>query len=204
MLGRKSKNCSPVFLRYDTILLKTYFEIANTEDFMLMLLKGEATLVQCKEKWNAVVSANFENSGTLDFIGYIDSLEGYNSFLLEHNVTTAELLMLHFQVDDVVIADLRERGYNIDTTGKRAYADSLARAMERSKSLLSRIKLKSNELENFTEHLKENKPVSYQDVLTTLMFNLGFSVPDDITLASFNKFRNLIIESRKYQQQIEA
>lgn len=204
MFYRKLKSYLPVFLKYDTILLKTYFEIANKGDFTKLLLNGEATLEQCKEKWNEIVAVNFENSGTFDFMGYVDNIEGYNSFLQEHNVTIAELLILHFQVDNEMIEELRERGYIIDTSSKNSYAASLERAMERSKSLLSRIKMKSNELDNFSEYLKDNKPATFDEIMASLIINLGFIVPDEITLSRFNQYRNLIVQRRKHQSLIEA
>ncbi len=204
MLSRRSKNSLPVFLKYDTILLKTYFDIANTGDFAKLVVNGEATSEQCKEKWNEIVAVNFENFGTFDFIGYVDNVEGYNSFLREHNLTIAELLVLYFQVDDDIIMELRERGYNIDTSSKSNYITSLERAMERSKSLQSRIRMKSNELENLTSHLKDTQPATFDEIMASLIINLGFTIPDEITLARFNQYRNLIVQKHKRQSQIEA
>src|SRR5579864_8784928 len=79
--SQKYKNSLPVFLKYETILLSTYFEIALNGDFTKLVVSGEASIEECKKCWVKIVEKSFENSGTYDYIGYADSIEGYNSFL---------------------------------------------------------------------------------------------------------------------------
>lgn len=194
----KSENSLPVFLNYDNILLRVYFDIATNGTYEDLIVSGNATIEQCKDEWNRLLVKLFEKSGSFDYLGYLDNLEGYNSFLQEHNITIAQLLILHFQIDDEVIADLNERGYNIDIEhGKKAYSASLAKAMIRSNHLLSRIKMKANDMESFTDGLKDDAPTTYDEVMATLMLNLGFTVPDDITLARYNEYRRLIKQKSK-------
>lgn len=179
-------------------MLRDYFEIASNGDYSLLIISGKATQDQCKEQWNKIVTANFDNSGsTFDFLNYVDNLEGYNHFLQEHNVITAQLIVLHFQVDSQIIEDLKQKGYNIDTTGKNAYLSSLIQSVQRSKHIVSQIKLKANEMQQFSHEIKDSKPTSFDEIMATLIMNLGMTVPDNITLARYNQFRRKIEERRK-------
>jgi hypothetical protein len=188
----------PKFFRYDTILLRDYFDIAKNGCYSKVLISGNATEDECKEHWNKIVEENFEKGkSTFDFLNYVDTLDGYNHFLQEHNVITAQLIILHFQVDDEIIESLITKGYKIDTSGKTVYLESLINAIRRSRSILSTIKMKANDLEKFNQHIKQNEYITFDDVMATLILNLGFTVSDDITLARYNHFRKKIEERRK-------
>lgn len=185
-------------MRYDNILLRDYFDIAQNACYSKLLVQGVATPDECKQQWNKIVTESFEGSGTFDFIGYIDNLEGYNHFLQEHNVVTAQLIVLHFQVDEQIINELSAKGYQIDTSGKRAYLGSLIAAVQRSKHLLSSIKLKAKQMQVFNESLADNKPATFDEVMALLIMSLGFTVGDDITLARYNHYRKQL--EHKYKQ----
>lgn len=192
------QSCSPVFLRYDNILLRDYFEIARDGSYGKLLVQGVATPDECKEQWNKIVAECFNGSGTFDFIGYLDNLESYNHWLQEHNVITAQLVVLHFQVDEQIISELKEKGYNIDTSGKRAYLKSLIAAVQRSRSLLSNIKIKANQMQSYNDTLQDSKPATFDEIMAMLVMSLGFTVSDDITLARYNHYRKQL--EQKYKQ----
>ena len=185
-------------MQYENIPLRTYFDIAQNGCYQKLLISGVATPDECKAQWNKIVTAAFEGNGTFDYISYIDNLEGYNHFLQEHNVVTAQLIVLHFQVDANIIKDLQEKGYQIDTSGKRAYYRSLITAVQRSRSLLSTIKIKANNMQQYNESLGESKPTSFEEIMALLIMALGFTVSDDITLARYNYYRKEL--ERKYKQ----
>ena len=161
-------------------------------DYYKLIVIGTATEEQCKVEWEKIISANCEQSNSYDYFNYQDLVGTYCSLLEEHVLVKATLLRLHLEVDDESIQDLRSKGYNIKDSSHEDYRDSLMVAMHRSEHLISRIKMKSNELQALIGQV-----VTFEEIMAHLTVALpGVFITDDLTLARFNEYKK-IIDSRK-------
>lgn len=163
-------------------------------DYSKVVSAGQADFKQCQDEWEKIVARNYEENGGFDYLNYIDLTKGLASLMAEYNLTKAQLLKLCFAVDDELIEDLKNRGYKIDTSGNRAFAESLANALNRCENLVSRMKMKYSELNMMIDENGGSKPISFDETIAMMSFQIGFEIKDDITLSRFNGYRKILKE----------
>ncbi|MFN9913414.1 MAG: hypothetical protein ACK53L_12560, partial [Pirellulaceae bacterium] len=116
------------------------------------------------------------------------------SLLSDYNYVRATLIQLMFVVDDNYIEELRNKGYRIDTTDSLKYAESISNALRRSENLITRMKMKSNEISDMIGRDGGSKGATFEEIMAGLSLALKFAVPEDIKLSRFNEYKKIISE----------
>lgn len=166
--------------------------IAATNNYSLMALNGVED-EQCLVEWEKIVKQTGEASGDYSYLSRLDNYRTYISLLAEFNIVKAMLLRLCYIIDDNYISYLRKKGYKIDISGAKGYSDSIIAAMARSNNLVTKIKMKSNEMIKEAENSENQKAgTGFEETLANLCAQLGFEVNDNVTLARFNEYRKII------------
>lgn len=171
----------------------------------MMIKSGDFTIDECNIAWEAIVKVNNKVSGNRDYDNYFTKLKAYGVMLYEYNMVKGYLCQLLFEVDNEAIAYLKTAGYPIRTQeGYDAYEHDVLKAFNKSNNLATRIKMKGNELNNIGSQTGQQHKVSSFDMhMANLISELGFHVPDDITLARYNEFR-VILKQRKAEADKQA
>lgn len=172
-------------------------QINATGDASLILKKGNASPILCAERWEKIVAENSKANGKQDY-NYVErSFKMYNSLLRDYNTVKACLLVLCYTIDFEYLKHVRAKGYAIDTTNSKTYADSLGRALRKSNNILTKIEMKRNELAALRQERKTEKPQTFEGIIASLTFQLGYTVPDDITVIRYNEYVKLIEQKQK-------
>jgi len=93
------------------------------------------------------------------------------------------------ELNDMLIVDIQKQ---ITAINSAAYADSLTNALTRSNNLVTRIEMKTKEMERFAKIEGFGKKVTYEELMANLNTALGFCVQDNITLAAFNEYQRIL------------
>lgn len=182
--------------------MRTYLTIADNKQYSLLVRRGKFSPEELLTAWEAIVELSSEATGQLEYSTYKDLLVSYGELIAQYNVDKMLLLKLCLVVDDLAIGELRERGYNIATSGATAYAKSLVDAFTRSNNLVTRIEMKQKELKRFSTSVNiEQYKVTYEQILAQLNAALGFSVSENITLSAFHEYQRIIKRRNKPKQQ---
>jgi hypothetical protein len=118
-------------------------------------------------------------------------IKQYNLAINELNAVVSTILCLCFVVDEDQIKFLKSKGYKIDTSTATAYDNSLAVALHESGKIRSKIKMKYNQINNFNQRAIESREqgeVTLDEMLTAISMEVGFQLPDSITLAQYNAY----------------
>lgn len=197
--ARRKKFLSPplkstiaVFWSYDDILLRHFYEVSKTGDLKSLIKSGDASEEQCAEVWEKIVQKNNYHSGSRQYDNYLNLIKQYNLAIREYNAVVSTIGCLEYVIDDEHISFLRSKGYKIDTSCGSGYKKSLEVARHESGRVRSKIKIKYNQILNFNQRAQENQEqsgdVSIDDMLTALSMEVGFQLPDSITLAQYNAY----------------
>lgn len=142
-------------------------------------------------------------------------MQSYGHYLADYNLVKASLLKLvalnlevgivighneMFIQDDDLISDLRAKGYKINTTDKNTYCESISNAMHRAEHLVTRMKMKANEINEMMKDSGGSQVVSFEEIIANLSFMLGFELPDNLTLARYNEYKKILKERNKRQE----
>lgn len=208
-LGQRSTNTIAVFWTYDDILLRHFYDVSKSGDYRTLVKSGDATDEQCAEAWEKIVQKNNYHSGNRQYDNYLNLVKQYNLAIKELNAVVSTIMCLIFVVDKEQIEFLKSKGYKIDTSSATAYDNSLAIALHESGKIRSKIKIKYNQINNFNQRAiesKEHGEVTLDEMLTALSMEVGFQLPDSITLAQYNAYakrvkkRNDAVEAQKKQR----
>lgn len=212
-LKQTSSNITAKFFQFDDITLKLYLEVVKSLDYKRLLIYGEATLQQCQQQWDIIVQHCSESSGGLDYVNFIDTSQAYGILLSEYNIVKASLTKLWFQVDDLIIEKLGEKGYNIITTKDNPkydpelykkfeaapsenlsinYRESILSALQRSENLVTKIKMKANELHQFISGKEGGRKEMLFDEIMAQLLVRGIKVDDNITLSRYLELLKLL------------
>lgn len=211
--NRTSKIITVQFFSYEDITLKLYLDVIKSLDYKRLLIAGEASLEQCHKQWDTILQGCNRSSGGLDYVNFIDLSQGYGYLLSEYNIVKGWLTKLWFQVDDLIIEQLSERGYNIITTKDNPsyepelykkfaehkkenlslnYRESLLKALQRSEHLVTKIKMKANELRVFLGGGDGGrKEMVFDEIMAHFMVR-GIKVDDDIKLIRYIELIKLL------------
>jgi len=194
-----SKNISVNLYSYDNILLLTYLEIANTQNLQLLIISGVPTQETLMKQWESILTKNAEYTNNLSFASYLNNLKSYGKLIADYEMIKLSLMKLVMVVDNDEIAYLKSKGYAISTATASGYAASIDAALKRSNSILTRIKMKQNEM--FSKVQEAKAPTPIEESLANISAVLGFDIGTDITLAKFNAYNK--IAKRKIDAQKE-
>jgi hypothetical protein len=191
-LDPQSKTTTAAFWTYDDILLRHFFDVSKSGDYQSLIKSGEANQGECIEAWEKIVQKNNYHGGNNQYDNYLHLIKQFNMAMKELNAVVSTILCLCFVVDDEQIKFLRKKGYKINTSGATAYDNSLGVALHESGKIRSKIKMKFNQLNNFNQKAIEQREsqgdVSVDDLISSLSFEVGFQLPDTITLAQYNAY----------------
>jgi hypothetical protein len=187
MLSRKtSRNTTKVQLYgYDDIRLKLYMDISSSGDYSRLVVKGSASHDICFQAWEEIVKRNNEANQNFEYSSYIDASQSYALLIADYNVIKACLCYLVIAIDDFVIGVLKEKGYDIDTSGQKKFEESLYLAQRKSDNLLTKIKMRQNEMVAIHDS-GSKKEITFDDAIAALEAMLHFRIDDDIKLSRYN------------------
>lgn len=185
------KNTTKSFIGYREIKLKLYIELVETSEYRKLLILGNATNEECADAWEQIVSQNDRVAGGYKYLNYLHLIKDYGTMLSQYLAIKATLTTLQFRVDEDDIDWLKRLGYLIKVDGSTdAYTESIRRADQRARNLLTRMGLKLNELEAGRER-SDAVPSSFDYVMANISESLGREISDDITLARYNEYCKL-------------
>ena len=195
ILKLKSRIITVTFYSYDTLTLKLFIKINDTGNVNLLIKSGFATPDLCAERWEMIVAANNKALGRNDYNAFLTLYKQYARLLSDFNAIKASIIILLHCIDYEAVQYMRSKGYKILLTNSKLYAQSLAAAVRKSDNLLTKLKMKKNEL---LELMPRNvKTESFEAIMAALTFSLGYTVADDLTLARYNEYLKLIERKQK-------
>jgi hypothetical protein len=162
---------------------------------MKMVIDGDASAEQAFDAWETIIRRNSRLNGTAEFDSYLSELKGYAQYLADFNTIKAMLHRLLYVIDNEYIEYLKSRGYYINTTGARAYEESVYRCIQQSENIKSKIKSKVKLLEK--RNAEAGPATSFEEIMASLCAALGFHVPDDLKLARYNQYLKLLKDRNK-------
>jgi hypothetical protein len=165
--------------------------ISEGGNFRLVIRSGIATDTQCVAMWEKIVQDNNKVTGSQEYNSYLKSFRAYNRLLQEFTAVRAHLVILCYALDFQAIKYVRSRGYAIDTTNSQIYAESLYRAIRKCDNLQTRIAMQRNDLE-LTQDSAPKRKENFESLMAGLSLELGYTVPDEITLARYNEYSKLL------------
>lgn len=165
--------------------------MVETGEYRKLLILGNATNEECSDAWEQIVSQNDRVAGGYKYLNYLNLIKDYGTMLSQYLAIKATLTTLQFRVDEDDIDWLKRLGYIIKTNSSTdAYTESIRRADQRARNLLTRMGLKLNELEAGRER-SDAVPSSFDYVMANISESLGREISDDITLARYNEYCKL-------------
>lgn len=205
-----SNDISATYYGYDDIKLKTYYEIANTGNVVLLQKTGNVDIEGCAEAWESLVRKNCEVTMNRKYFSYRDTIKEQAALVYEYSAVKAMITKLALVVDMGYIQFLNTKGYRIYTGGEdipaerkwEKYADSLERASRRCDNLITKLKLSQSELKEFTDSGKSES--SLASSLAILSFHLGFQLNDQITLAEYNEYTKIVQQKIRESERLKA
>jgi len=105
--------------------------------------------------------------------------------------------MIAIKVDEVIINDLRLRGYKINTNNDKKYLESINAGLRRVSNLSTKIGLANSQMEEIIAMAKSVKRKSADELLAEVSAGLGFAVDDNVTLARFNEYSKIVANKNK-------
>lgn len=176
-----------VLYGYGNILLRTYVEIATTNNLSLLVISGKPTDENLAEAWEGIIAENGKHTNDHSYDLYQNLTTDYALLIAQHTVVSVCLEMLSHKIDFDVLEEVRSRGYIIDTT-PIAFERTLKAAKSRCKNLITKAESKRLEIERQFKDKSEARPVSYDEIIGYLELALDRTVMDGdtITLAKYN------------------
>lgn len=189
------------FFDYNNIALKLFIEVAETADYMQLIMYGRGTIDECFEQWEKIIQENSKVNGSAEYRSYYDNLNHYNKLLADFLVIRVDLTESFFVIDNVIIDRLASKGYKIMLTSFSDYVRSLNAALNKSNNIVTKIEMRYKAIVKAGEQSKgSNKQVTFEVLMANLTTALGFTVDDSLTLSRYNEYNKIIkrknVESR--------
>lgn len=188
-----SKESSAVLHGYDTILLKTYVDIATTGFVEFLIISGRPTQEELIDRWEEIIQKNGEENHDSKYEVYSSLIRVYAEFIARHTVLSILLEILFYKVDFKHIEEVRSRGYVINTESDQAYEESLKKSTRKVSDLNTKAEMRRKELERQFPAKKEGSKVpSYEEIVSQLELSLGAAKilmvidRETLTLAKYN------------------
>lgn len=181
-------------------------EISDTKEFV-KLADIEASIDECTRAWESIVKRNNDVSGGVSFKTQLSNYKTLSQLLADYTAIKATLSILEFKVDNDYIAWLRKKGYKIvtnvgATVEERTanYIESITAALRRSENIITKIKMRQNELEADAKSIVSDESIAgFEEIMANLSMSLGFEVNDNVTLARYNELIKLLKKRNKAQ-----
>jgi len=194
------KSSSVIFFTYDDILLRQYLEVIKSGDFTKLIKEGNATEIECLEAWENIVKKQEKATGSNRFDTFLSLLKGYALLINDHTVIRACLIhLMNGPVDWEVLKTLNDKGYEvkINEYGYAIY-ESIQAGLHRCENLVTKATMKQKELQRmFPEKKDKAEAQSFETVMAHLIAALEFNVDENITLARYNEYQNILRERQK-------
>lgn len=176
---------------YHNIPFRLFIEIVNTGK--TELLGG----LDYNEAWLQIIKDNAEATDNSQFNFYTKTFLKKSALAAKYLVEKASLLMIAIKVDEVIINDLRLRGYKINTNNDKKYLESINAGLRRVSNLSTKIGLANSQMEEIIAMAKSVKRKSADELLAEVSAGLGFAVDDNVTLARFNEYSKIVANKNK-------
>jgi glutaredoxin 2 len=185
---------SKVTYTYDNIPLQLFIHIAKTGEVELL------NAVEPLEAWEEIISRNCAVNEIHDYKVYLEAMRSQAVISNEYMCIKAHLIKLSLpvfagsKIDMNSVEYLEKKGYKINLDSKEAYIESLRAALKKKENLLTRINMKTKEIERMLIQNQgaKNGEKSIEELLASLSFHIGFSIPGDVTLARFNEYTRML------------
>lgn len=186
---------------YADIRLKTYLEIAWSGDYSLLIIKGKPTLEEISDAWEKIIEENARRSGDNQYDNYSSMMRDYEELFAKQTIISIQLELLAVCAIDFdrlatmwdILKDVRLSGYNIETTNKELFCNSLNKAIRKASQQITTIERKRKELERmFPVKQSDEKPkISFEEIVGYLELALDRTISDgeNLTLAKYNILR---------------
>ncbi len=138
------------------------------------------------DAWLLIIKDNAEATDNHQFTFYTKTFLKKSALAARYLVEKASLLMIAIKKDEVVINDLKLRGYKIDITDDKKYLDSINAGLRKVSNYTTKIGLANSQMEEIITMAENVKRKSADDLIAELNAGLGWAVDTNITLASFN------------------
>lgn len=153
--------------------------------------------------WDNIIKLVDKASHSLWYANHVDDLTFISDKMAEYVIVKASLLKLLHEVDLNVIYDLAERGYAIDIKhGNDKYAESIYNNLSAIKNNITQITMKQNEMA-LEQKDGESVPRGFDSMMAELTMAVGFSLPEDITLARATEYTRLLQRKNAKAKEIE-
>jgi len=149
------------------------------------------------EVWLQIIKDNAEATDNEQFTFYTKTFLKKSALAAKYLVEKASLLMIAIKVDEVIINDLRSRGYKIDTSDDKKYLNSINAGLRRVSNLTTKIGLANSQMEDIIAMAKSVKRKSADELLAEVSAGLGFAIDDNVTLARFNEYSKIVAKKNK-------
>lgn len=108
-----------------------------------------------------------------------------------------------YKKDLPFVEKLRNKGFKIDLKDRERYKESLIKATQQVRAMITKVLNKKSELDEFNK--KENtKHSTFDSIIAALMYQWpGTGITDDITLARYNECVKLLREREHNKRQKE-
>lgn len=160
-------------------------------DLTPLIISGQPTTTQLDLCWDAIVEANNRATGSNNYANQTESLERRARLIADYMLVRLRLANLYYRVDPETIAWLNAKGYPIVTTTRTAFIASITDANNRVENLLSKIASVNNELARMKVNRKE-QPKTVGQLIASVSMELGFRLPNDVTLAEYNDYCKML------------
>jgi len=165
-------------------------QIAETQEYKQLVVSGNPPQEDLVNTWEEIIKKNSTSSNNNQFYHYIRTLKAYEKVVAEYTLIRAAIIILAFKVDQQIISDLTARGYKFLYSNTEEYDAALSELVRRSSELTTRIRMLQSEVANFKG--ESENAITFEELMATLCVQLGFTVPDDITLARYNEYKKII------------
>lgn len=170
--------------------------MSNTADYSLLCISGTCDAEVAYDKYEAIIRKNGQMNGSLEFESYLSNYTTLAKYMAEYNTVKSMLTVLLFIIDNAYIAFLNKKGYRINTDSASGYAKSITAAGRKADNLQSKIASKVKEMERKGSQ-NTGSPRTFDDVMAELTASIGFSVPEEVTLARYNGYQKVIRDRNK-------
>jgi hypothetical protein len=187
-----------LYLNYDEITLKLYYEVAATSDFKKLFLVGTYSEDHAAKAWEEIIRDNCKATNSRKYIILLDAQKKLNQYINEQSYLKAAITKLHFEIDRELIADIeKDFHFTFNLKNSAKYAQSLKELDNRAKGWNTKIaaqKIMIERLMKEEEGKAKGKSVGFQQSLVRVGTALNIVVPQDVLLATFNEYINVIKE----------
>lgn len=191
-----------IFYKYNDIPLKLYFEIIASGNFLLLIKSGNASQRECLEAWELIVEENSIHNNNYDYMNCLALQKSVAFYYNEYQLVKSAIVLVAYKQDLNIINYLNEIGYPVDNSTPEKLLESLTITQAMSDNLITKIKMKQNELDLYYKPVKTKKNSAYTfDHVMANLLGQGFQVDDSLTLIRYNACIQVINDRKPKQKE---